>query len=145
MEEIKFKLKKEEFDKLNEDPNTGQGSINASKTGKRAVELVKLYFLSKDPNCNFLTPRNGSDLEITCGNTTHQIEVKGTADTDTPWAKLIVSGTPSYELLLKGLPLYRVCGVYNSNPVILVLQHGSDFEMVPEVRWRVKQIKKEKS
>ncbi|MBI5875115.1 MAG: hypothetical protein HZB81_04615 [Deltaproteobacteria bacterium] len=145
MEEIKFKLKKEEFDKLNRDPNIGEGSINASKTGKRAVELVKLYFLRKDPNCNFLIPGNGSDLEITCGNITQRIEVKGTVDTKSAWAKLIVSGEPSHKLLEDGLPLYRVCGVYNDEPVIFIMQHGSDFEMVPEVRWRVKQIKKEKS
>lgn len=141
MEEIKFKLKKEEFDKLNRDyPNTGKSSIKASETGKRAVELVKLYFLRKDPNCNFLRPRNGSDIEITCGNITQRIEVKGTVDTKSAWAKLIVSGKPSHKLLKDGLPLYRVCGVYNCEPVIFIMQYGSDFKMVPEVRWRVKQI-----
>jgi len=103
VEEIKFKLKKDEFARLKRKyPKNGKSSIIA----KRAIELVKLYFLSKDPNCNFSTPRDGSDLEITCGNITHRIEVKGTADDDIAWAKLKVSGEPSYELLLKGLPFF---------------------------------------
>ncbi|MBI5048456.1 MAG: hypothetical protein HZB54_05890 [Deltaproteobacteria bacterium] len=135
MEEIKFKPKKNEFAWLNRKyPKNGKSSIIAN----RAIELVKLYFLSKDPNCNFLTPRNGSDLEITCGNITQRIEVKGTADTKSVWAKLIVSGKPSHKLLKDGLPLYRVCGVYNREPVIFIMQYGSDFEMVSEARWSVR-------
>ena len=70
--------------------------------------------------------------------TTKKCEVKGTAATDIAWAKLKVSGKPSYKLLLNGLPLYRVCGVYSRNPIIFVLKCGSDFEMVPEPRWSVR-------
>lgn len=134
MERIELNVNDDEFAKLNKHyPKNGKSSDIA----KRAIELVKLYFRSKYPNCDFSIPTDGSDLEITFANTTQRIEVKGTAATDIAWAKLKVSGEPSYKLLLNGLLLYRVCGVYKRNYTIFVLQYGSDFKMKPEPRWSI--------
>jgi hypothetical protein len=135
MERIPLNVTEEEFLRLNQ---LYPPTVKSSTVGERAIELVQLHFRSKDPKCAFSTPTDGSDLEIKSNNTAQYIEVKGTADTEIAWAKLKVSGQPSYNLLSQGLPLYRVCGVYNRDPVIFILSHGKDFEMVPEPRWSVR-------
>ena len=135
MEKIQLNVPENEFQGLNQ---LYPPSLKSFNIGERAIELVKFYFRGKDPSCSFSIPTDGSDLEMKCRNSTERIEVKGTADTEIAWTKLKVSGEPSHKLLLEGLALYRVCGVYNRDPVIFIMHYSSDFEMVPEPRWSVR-------
>ena len=135
MERIDLIISELEFIKLNKEyPNTGKSSF----VGERAIELVKIHFRNQDNTCIFMKPTDGGDLIISCNDRRLKIEVKGTAETDICWMKLKVSGTPSYNLLAQGMPLYRVCGVNERSPVIFILYYSQDFDMIPEPRWRLR-------
>jgi hypothetical protein len=86
------------------------------------MEILRIHFLRQDPATTFKTEVGDADLEIT--NSTGQvlrIEVKGTADRGIAWAKLKVSGTPSYNALVAGMPVYRVCGVESKEVEVFVM------------------------
>jgi hypothetical protein len=139
MERIDLPLTRDEHTELNARfPATSK----SSNVGCRAIELAKIYFRTVDSTCNFREQINGCDLEITfaSGETNH-IEVKGTASRDLAWSKLKVSGTPSYQALIDGMPLYRITGVYEQTPVIFVMTFSEDFQMELEPRWRVTRVR----
>ena len=132
---VPINLTEQEFQRLNAlYPPTAK----SSNVGGRSVELVQFYFRTIDPQCQFRVPNDGTDLVVTTGGATIQIEIKGTADTDIAWSKLKVSGNPSHQQLLNDVPLYRVVAVYDRAPTIHILKHSEDFEMNPEPRWSVK-------
>ena len=134
MEKINLKLSDQDFIRLNAlcPPTEKSADI-----GKRAIEIVKHLYKSKDPNSTFRVPAGGGDIEIQSEGRTFKIEVKGTTETDICWMKLKVSGKLSYELLVQGMPLYRVCGVNDRFPTIYILKYQRDYEMVPEPRWSI--------
>jgi len=134
MERIYLTIPEPEFVKLDRlYPNNGKSSV----VGERATEIVKVYFTSQDNNSTFEKPTDG-DLKITSKDRVLKIEIKGTAEKDICWMKLKVSGEPSYKSLIQGMPLYRVCGVYERSPVIYVLYYSQDFDMIPEPRWSIR-------
>lgn len=112
---------------------------NSDQTGKRSVELVKIYLHSLDPECKLEEPNGPVDLRIIKSAILpwKDIEIKGTAAPQIAWNQLKVSGKPSMENLQRGVPLFRVCNVYSDTPFLFILQHGKDFSMVPEDRWRI--------
>lgn len=113
-------------------------SMQSSKIGERAIELVRIYFKKKYPGCFFVTPQRGSDLKVQHSNGVEQMEIKGTEAPDICWAKIKVSSNQSYELLRDGMPLYRVVSVYERYPRIIIMLNQKDFNMVPEARWSVR-------
>ncbi|GAH75514.1 unnamed protein product, partial [marine sediment metagenome] len=132
MEKIDLKISEQEFADLNlRYPNHGKSSVISG----RADELVKMHFRNQNNNCVFEKLSNGGDLRITSIDEVLEIEIKGTAETGINWQRLKVSGKPSYRLLINGLPLYRVCGVYERFPVIYILHFCRDFDMRTEPRW----------
>lgn len=138
MEKIDMKLDSEEFEYLN---RKFPRSEKSADIGKRAEEIIRYYFKHKYPNCKFLKPPDGSDLEIEWESGKMVIEIKGTSDNHLSWQKLKVSSQKSYEMLRKGLPVYRVTNVFDREPVIYVLKYSHDFNLVEEKRWAFKLIR----
>lgn len=138
MEIIDLDLPKEFFERLNS--SFPLGDMQSSVIGKRSVEIVKWYLLTKDQNCTFDQYQSDADLRVTLNGITIDIEVKGTTDSDISWIKLKVSGKKSYDKLLSGMPIYRVCSIYKQNPRIYILTYKDDFEMIPEPRWSIKKV-----
>ena len=131
-------LTTEEYERLNSlyPDSAGSGLI-----GKRAEEIVKIYFQRTSPGCTFAAPDAGADLTVLfCdGSSPSLIEVKGTAALGIAWPQLKVSSQQSYNLLVQaGVPVYRVSGVFTATPTIYVLRHGADFRLEEEARWAFK-------
>ncbi|WP_419571852.1 hypothetical protein [Rheinheimera sp.] len=135
MERLEINIAEAEFANLN---SLYPPTVKSSTVGARALALVKIHFRVTDPTCSFRENVEDCDLEVTSRGNVTRVEVKGTADQDVAWSKLKINGTPSHGALLAGMPLYRVVGVYERNPAILVLRYGIDFTTVPEPRWGVK-------
>jgi Holliday junction resolvase len=123
-------------------PNKGKnGDI-----GKFSVEVVKLYFLSLNPNITFKTGgRNQPDIIVTDGNNSTEYEVKGTEDSDIAFNKLKVSSKYSYNKLITGMEVIRVTKIRNKKVKLFFLKHGKDFTMKEEPRWSITEIKQAKS
>lgn len=135
MDRLEINIEEYEFSNLN---SLYPPTVKSSNVGGRALALMKIHFRSIDPKCSFRENVEDCDLEITSQGKIIRIEVKGTADREVAWSKLKINSTASHRALLAGMPLYRVVGVYERNPAILVMKHGDDFTMVPEPRWSVK-------
>lgn len=133
METINFKLNEIQFDHLN---NNFPISKKSSLIGQRAVEILKFYFEEKYSGSTFRVPNDGCDLEVLPLKI--KLEIKGTSSSEIAWSQLKVSGNPSYNQLLNGLPLYRVTNVYEKDVIFYIMKCSEDFEMVPEPRWRIK-------
>lgn len=136
MASITFQLDPKQLADLNARfPPTDNSSSNA---GKRAVEIVRLYFVGVGAQC-VAAPR-GHDIEVAFPGSTGmcRAEVKGTRDDDVAFGKLRVSSSESYRLLTSdSIPLLRVAKVFSATPVIHELFHGQDFTLVNEPRWRI--------
>ena len=116
----------------------GSGDI-----GKRAVEIVKRYYQSRHPGCEFVKPPLGADLAVVVeGASPIAFEVKGTAESDMAWAQLKCSSKTSHGLLVSGeASVLRVTNVFGAEPVVFELRHGIDFRLEPEARWTFKAIR----
>ena len=133
MKKININLTIEEFEYINSlYPKGGKSST----IGKRAVEIVKIHFLNKYPDCKFRDPKDGCDLEVLPQNI--KLEIKGTNDAGIAWNKLKVSSIHSYNQLMNNIPVYRVTNVFAQNPVMFILIFNLDFTMVQEDRWSIK-------
>lgn len=134
MEDIPFRLTDSEKRRLDRSyANTGKSAA----IGKRAVEIVRLYFQKTHRGCTFIEPTKGADLHPVWSSGEAELEVKGTDSEDIAWSKLKVSSRHSFELLKKGLPLYRVTCVFSETPTLHILKSGVDFKMTGEDRWSV--------
>ncbi len=123
---------------LKDNDNMGKNS----HVGNVAVALVKLYFLSQYSDATFAVAKNGADLEVSYRGKTDRYEVKGTVGNDLAWQKLKVSSQDCYECLKNGMTLIRVTGVGSRTVGFHFLKFGEDFDLVPEVRYAVKPIRK---
>ena len=84
--------------------------------------------------------KNGADLRVTVDGYVTRIEVKGT-ESDDIWKNLVVSGQKQYDALASGdVEIYRVVDVNSANPFLYILEHGKDFTLEPEPRWKVKPV-----
>jgi hypothetical protein len=137
MEEFEIEISDSQYATLNRQFPAKENSYDI---GRRAVEFLKVYFKTLDPDAQIRPGEDGSDLEITRGGKTESVEVKGTASSDISWGTLKVSSQASYDCLRDGAKLYRVMRVNSSKPKVCVLTEGEDFEMVPEPRWAVRKI-----
>lgn len=135
METYDIPLTEEQFKELN---TIYPRSTVSAATGKRAEEILKIYFQSIDTNARFEEPEKGADIRVVLSGRSFDIEVKGTSKSNIAWSQLKVSSQPSHDRLASGLPLYRVVGVYEQNPRLYILSHDEDFQLVPESRWAVK-------
>lgn len=114
-------------------PNTGKNS----DVGKLAVELAKLYFLSKNGSTTFITNKNGIDLSASINGVVENFEIKGTADNSIAWNKLKVSSQNCHDLLINGMTLIRITNVGSTEMTFYFLTYKVDFELVHEPRWSV--------
>ena len=116
----------------------GSGDI-----GKRAIEIVKIYFQAQDPGCAFVEPPKGGDLAVRASGAADPTiyEVKGTTDNGLAWQQLKVSSAHSHALLTNGrASVLRVTDVYGVEPVVYEMRHGEHFVLVPEPRWSFKAV-----
>jgi hypothetical protein len=119
-------------------------SDGSGPIGRRAEEIVKIHFRRKHPRCVLSKPSSGADLKVVLSKSSEPlfIEIKGTASVDMAWQQLKVSSRHSWQSLTeKGIPVYRVCGVFSAMPTIQVLTHGVDFVLQQEDRWTVKRVR----
>ncbi|GEM_PF-3440356 len=119
------------------------GYLATLSTEKKAVAIVKKYLLEKyvDRDVEIQEKVKGADILVVFKNTNVNdeiIEVKGTVSAKLAWNQLFVSGQPSHDNLLKGIPLYRVFNVNGKTPIMVIMTYGKDFTMEKEVRWKVK-------
>ncbi len=118
-------------------PNKGKNGDIAKIT----VEIVKLYFLSLDPNTQFKTGgRNQPDLTVTSNARETEYEIKGTEDGNISFNKLKVSSTYCYNKLIEGMEIIRVTNIRTNKVQLHFLMYGQDYTMVEEPRWAVKRI-----
>lgn len=140
MEHYDVTLTDEEYDRLNSAYPKSDGS---GLIGRRAEEIVKIYFRRLEAQCKFVDAPPGADLSVMLseGSAPLSIEIKGTAASDLAWPQLKVSSQRSWELLTtQDIPVYRICSVFGKVPSIYVLRHGRDFVLVPEARWAFKRV-----
>ncbi len=107
---------------------------------KAAVEIVKCYYRSLNPKVIFDKGIQGSDIKITIDGSSECFEIKGTEKDDIDWTSLRVSSNQSHDLLVGGLRIIRVCGVGQRLVQLYYLQHGRDFTLVEEPRWRIQRL-----
>lgn len=118
-------------------PNLGKNS----DVGKYSIEVVKMFFLSKDSTSSFSICKGGADLEVKQGNNSQQFEVKGTIDSEICFQKLKVSSQGCHDALINGIILIRVTNVGQLKMKMHFMKHGVDFLLVPEPRWAVVKVK----
>lgn len=118
-------------------PNLGKNS----DVGKYSIEVVKMYFLSKDPTSSFSICKGGGDLEVRHRNTSEQFEVKGTIDPGICFQKLKVSSHGCHDALVDGMTLIRVTNVGQLKMKLHFMKHGVDFLLIAEPRWAVLKVK----
>lgn len=140
MTSYKVTLTQEAFAELNGRFPASRGS---SDIGKRAVEIVKLHYLSQHPGCTFVRPPLGADLAVVIdGGAPIAFEIKGTADGHIAWPQLKCSSKTSHALLVSGgAVVLRVTNAFGEEPVVFELRHGTDFLLEPEARWTFKAIR----
>lgn len=133
MTTIDFQISQEELNQLlSLYPNVGKNS----NVGKYAIEVVKLYFLSRDKNASFSICKGG-DIEVNSIDVSEQFEVKGTIDNKICFQKLKVSSHACYNALVNGMTLIRVTGIGSLNMKLHFMKFNEDFLLVPEPRWAV--------
>src|ERR1017187_9531110 len=109
-------LTQDEYERLNSVYPKSEGS---GLIGKRAEEIVKIYFRKKDTQCQFAKPPKGADLHVVLSGESPSvvIEVKGTRSAEVQWQQLKVSSQHSRDLLAENRVLvYRVTGVFERVP-----------------------------
>ena len=86
MEHLPVELTLAEHDTLNSLCPKSEGS---ALIGRRAVEIVKVHFKKKDPQCRFMPPLSGADLRVILSDgSSIDIEVKGTDSVGLAWQQL---------------------------------------------------------
>lgn len=118
-------------------PNLGKNS----DVGKFAVEAAKLFLLSLNQNTIFVFKR-GIDLSASINGIEEDFEIKGTAANDISWNKLKVSSQFCHDNLVNGMNIIRVTNIGNIKMIIYYLKHNEDFQLIPELRWTIRKIKK---
>jgi len=139
-EQLQFKLRIKDFKRLN---NKFPKNQSSAAIGKRAIEIVRIYFKYLCPHTKVKDSKKpGVDLLVPIRyNHRVPIEVKGTISDKISLGQIKVSGDESFKNLAnKKMPIYRVVGVYQSNPRIFKLICGKDFDLEKEPRWRFKSL-----
>ena len=127
MDIVKVNIPETEYSRLNQlYPEYSQ----RANPDKRAMEIVKYYFKSKDAG-NKVEETSGGDLQVTVRGETVTLDVKGTGDLDVSWIQLKASCRPSFEKLKKGAHLYRVCSVYELIPQFYILRKPDEYDELP--------------
>ena len=134
-----FKIPEEYLNKLIMDSKDGKNS----HIGNLAIEIVKLYFLSMDPNTQFvLGKRNQPDITVKSKGNSCEYEVKGTQNSDIAFGQLKISSKYCYQKLVNGTEIIRVTNLRKVDMQIHFLKYGEDFIMKEEPRWAVFPIRK---
>lgn len=137
MERIEIQLTEEQYASLHSQP----ASKKSAEVGRLAIALAEHHFRARFPGCRFEYEVDGADLNVITTDEVIKVEIKGTEKLDNIWTGLVINGIDSHGHLLKGMPVYRITGVYERTPVIYVLRYNEDFVTEPEPRWRVKRLK----
>lgn len=131
----KFLITNEQKEKLLEEfQNLG----NNRDIGRQAVEIAKLYFLSKYNRPTFITNKDRIDLSVVLDETIENYEIKGTVDKNIAWSKLKVSSQNCYENLKKGMSIIRISNIGNVDVTLFFMKYNEDFNLIPEPRWSVR-------
>lgn len=111
-------------------------------TARKAEWIVRRLIEDRfGPGVRIERDHEGADLRFSRDGRTERIEVKGTRKQDLAWAQLKVSSRQSCDALRSGAAsMYRVTDVDGNAPRVHVLQHGRDYELVPEPRWAVRRV-----
>lgn len=142
MKPIDFHITQQQLHNLIRNAKDGKNS----DIGNLAVQVVKLYFLQKDPACTFIVgKRNQPDIIVISRGKATEYEVKGTQSESLKFDQLKVSGNYSYKKLVSGMELIRVTNIRKTNMKIYFLKYGVHFTMKPEPRWAIKEIRSGKS
>lgn len=138
MRSVEFTIKQKQLDELRTlYPNMGKNS----DVGKLAVEISKLYFLSINPNTAFVVNKKGIDVATNIEGMIENYEIKETTDKDISWNKLKVSSQSCFNHLTNGLTMIRITNIGNKNMTIYFLRYKVDYELIPEPRWSVVQLR----
>jgi hypothetical protein len=114
-----------------------------SHIGNIAVEVTKLYFLTKSNNkATFKSGTLGADIIVVLNGDEIRYEIKGTEDAEISFQKLKVSSKHSYQSLVDGMSLIRITNIGKTTMKIHFMKHGEDFNLVEEPRWAFKKIKR---
>jgi len=139
MRRVEFSITQKQLDELRTlYPNMGKNS----DVGKLAVEISKLYFLSINPSTTFVVNKNGIDITTNTDGFVENYEIKGTADKNISWNKLKVSSQSCFNHLTTGMTLIRITNIGCTNMTIYFLRYKVDYELIPEPRWSVVQLRK---
>lgn len=139
MEIINFLITEDQLNQLIHQAKDGKNS----DIGKMAIEVVKLYFLSIDPNVEFTIGRKSEpDITVMSHGVSKCYEIKGTQDKDISFSKLKVSSQDCHDKLKNGMEIIRVTNLRNKDIRLVFLKYGIDFILEPEPRWAVKKIKR---
>jgi hypothetical protein len=112
--------------------------ISGMSTADAALELCRIHLRRVHPGVTFITPSRGADLRVRVpAGPEFDLEVKGTEKTGVAWSQFKVSSQQSHDLLVKGIPLYRITEIGSRQVKIFIMKHGADFEMAHEPRWSV--------
>lgn len=114
------------------------GRISGMSTADAALELCRIHLRRAYPGAAFIAPRTGADLRVRVQDGREfDVEVKGTEKAGVAWSQFKVSSQQSHDLLVSGIPLYRITEIGCKQVKIFIMKHGSDFEMAHEPRWSV--------
>jgi len=127
MTKVELELSDEEF-----------STVSSMSTADAAIEICRIHIRRGDPRATFLPPGKGADIRLRFSDGTEtDIEVKGTEKVGPAWNQFKVSSQQSHDLLMRGIPLYRVTEVGSRKVKVFVMRYGADFEMSPEPRWNI--------
>lgn len=119
MEKVELELSDEEF-----------STVSSMSTADAAIEICRIHFRRMDTRATFPPPAKGADLRIRFPNGAEtDIEVKGTEKVGLAWNQFKVSSQQSHDLLMRGIPLYRVTEVGSRTVKVFVMRYGADFDV----------------
>lgn len=118
-------------------PDDGSGNA----VDRRAIAVAHLYLSRKYPGSDSVSAPLGADLAVRHRDEIISYEVKGTRGAHIAPQKLKVSSVHCYNLLVAGMPVLRIAGVFERAPLVSIMLHGIDFVLRPEPRWSLHLVK----
>ncbi len=85
--------------------------------------------------------KKGIDIATNIDGLIENYEIKGTADKNISWNKLKVSSQGCFDHLANGMTLIRITNIGSTNMTIYFLKYKVDYELIPEPRWSVVQLR----
>jgi hypothetical protein len=101
--------------------------LNQLSTGQAALDICRHYLQRIHPGASFVPQSPGADLRVRLSNGEEfDLEVKGTERSGPAWAQFKVSSQQSHNLLVQGMPVYRVTEIRSAKVRLLIMKYGED-------------------